>query len=156
MKRASLSGLLLFCSLPAAVFLQSTLLANSLPGGVTPDLGFFLTVAAGYRWGAAGGAVTGMWSGALLGAAVGSMAAPLSCLYGFVGWLAGLHTEREPRRWTLPLVAACLAVLTISGSSMLSAWLEGRQPSLEWKLAASAWGSVGALFFLFQSFQKRG
>lgn len=131
-------------ALPAAIFLQATLLANALPGQVTPNLGFLLTVAAGYLWGAAGGAVAGMWGGALLGAAAGSLAVPLACLYGGIGWLAGCHGERRPARWTLPAVAACLAVLTNCGEALF----QDVSPSLTWQMCHIGWAALGGLLFL--------
>lgn len=134
-------------ALPAGVFLQSTLLANALPGEVTPNLAFLATVLGGYLWGAAAGAMSGMWAGVLLGAAAGSLAAPLACLYGIVGWFAGLHKEQKPYLWTYPLVAACLAIMTVSGESLVSLALEGYQPDLSWKLANIGWCAVLSLPF---------
>jgi hypothetical protein len=131
-----------FMALPAGIFLQSTLLAQVLPGGATPNLAFLATLAGGYLWGASGGAVSGMWSGVLLGAAAGSLAAPLACLYGFLGWLAGLHQERDPHAWTYPPVSFCLAVLAVSGGSLISLALEGYQPALSWKLLNIFWCAV--------------
>jgi hypothetical protein len=148
MIKARLSAVLILLTLPAAVFLQATLLANSLPGQVTPNLGFLLTVAAGFLWGAAGGAGAGMWGGALTGASAGSLAFPYSLLYGLVGWLAGLHAEREPYRWTLPLVSLCLAVILLSAESCLSLGLGGGQLSVAGKLAVIGWSGAGGLLFL--------
>ncbi len=148
MIRSRLTAVLIFLTLPAAVFLQATLLANSLPGQITPNLGFLLTVAAGFYWGAAGGTCAGMWCGALLGAGIGSLAVPYSCLYGVIGWLAGLHGERRPARWTLPLATLCLAALLVSGESLWTMSLEGRQPSLSWELASVGWSGLAGLFFL--------
>ena len=145
-----LSAALIFFALPAAIFLQATLLANTLPGEVTPNLGFFLTAAAGYLWGAAGGAAAGMWGGALLGAAAGSLAAPVACVYGIVGWLAGCHAERKPARWTLPLVAASLAILTVCGEN----FFQHVQPSLSWQLWNIAWMACSGLSFLGISTEK--
>ena len=145
-----LTAALIFFALPAAIFLQATLLANTLPGQVTPNLGFFLTVAAGYLWGAAGGAVAGMWGGALLGAAAGSLAAPLACVYGAAGWLAGCHAERQPARWTLPVVTASLAVLTVCGEN----FFQSVQPNLSWQLSNIGWMTTSGLFFLGLRMEK--
>lgn len=139
---------LIVAALPAAVFLQATLLANSLPGGVTPNLGFILTVAAGYLWGAAGGACSGMWAGALIGAGAGSLAVPYSCLYGVVGWLAGIHKEHKPFAWTWPLVTCALAGILIAGESLVASTMEGTQPSLYWKFAALGWWSLAGFLFI--------
>ena len=157
MSHAWLKGPLILLSLPAAVFLQATLLANSLPGEVTPNLVFLLTVAAGYLLGAVGGVCSGMWAGALTGAAVGSLAVPYSCLYGFLGWLAGLHIERRPKAWTLPVVCVCLMVMLMTGESLVSLWLEGQQPSLAFKLANIAWMTLASVFFyVLGTGKKRG
>ena len=142
MIRPRLIAFAAFAALPVGVFLQSTLLANVLPGGVTPNFAFLCTATAGFTGGAALGAGCGMWSGALLGAAAGSLAAPLACLYGLLGWLAGLHREREPYRWTYPLAAVSLAALAVSGESLVSLALEGYEPSLFWKLLNVAWCGV--------------
>lgn len=157
MKRPGFIAPVLFSCLPAAVFLQATLLANSLPGQVTPNLAFLLVVAAGYRLGAAGGSCAGMWGGALVGAASGALAVPFSCLYGVLGWLAGLHSERSPYKWTLPLVASALMALLISAESVLSLALEGVQPDLGWKLTNLLWMSLACLSFLgLPNNKKRG
>ena len=141
-------AVLIVAALPAAIFLQATLLANSLPGEVTPNLGFLLTVVAGYLWGAAGGAGTGMWAGALVGAGAGALAVPYSCLYGLVGWLSGLHKEREPYPWTWPLITAALAGILISGECFLTSLQNGCQPGLVWKFASLGWSSLAGLLFL--------
>lgn len=124
---------------PIAVFLQSTLLAGSLPGGVTPNLGFLLAVAAGYFAGGAAGAAFGLWVGAWLGAAAGSLAAPLACLYGTLGWLAGLHSERRPERWTYAVATFSLALIMVSGECWISLALDGFQSSLHWSLTTVGW-----------------
>ena len=143
----AIKGSLILLLLPAAVFLQATLLANSLPGQVTPNLGFLLAVAAGYLLGAAGGACSGMWAGALTGAAAGALAIPFSCLYGIIGWLAGLHIEKRPSLWTLPVVCVCLMCLLVSGESAISLILEGRQAPLQFKLANIAWTALASAVF---------
>ncbi|MFA5505861.1 MAG: hypothetical protein WC314_21470 [Vulcanimicrobiota bacterium] len=134
--------------IPVAVFLQSTLLAQALPGGVTPSLTFLLVLASGFRLGAAGGAATGLWGGALIGAAAGALAVPLSLFYGTAGFLAGVHCERKPHRWTLPLVSLALFALLISGESWLLRIWEGREPSLSWKFASLGWMALASLVFL--------
>jgi hypothetical protein len=143
-----LSTPLIFCLMPVAVFLQSTLLAQALPGDITISLCFLMVVASGYYLGAAGGVACGMWGGALMGAAVGAMAAPFSLFYGAVGWLAGAHIERRPKLWTLPLVAVALFALLTSAESWLSLLTEGRQPSLPWKLMSLGWTGLASLMFL--------
>lgn len=145
MKNHRLIAAVLVLSAPVAVFLQSTLLANSLPGGSTPNLGFMLTVVAGFLWGGAAGAVAGLWTGAWLGAAAGSLAAPVACLYGCLGMLAGIHSERLPRAWTYPLVTTCLAVMLTCGDSWVSLAIDGYQPPLSWKLQSVAWCSLFGL-----------
>lgn len=142
MKRDRLLPLILIFGAPIAVFLQSTLLANSLPGGSTPHLGFLLTVGAGYLWGGAAGTVSGLWVGVWLGAAAGSLAAPLACLYGFLGWLSGLHSDKNPQGWTYLLVTACLALTMVSGESWISLALDGYHTSLGWKLWTILWCTV--------------
>ena len=141
---ARLLGPLIFLALPVLVFLQSTLLANSLPGQVTPNLAFLLTVLSGYLWGATGGACAGMWGGALTGAAAGSVAVPFSLLYGAVGWLAGLHQERKPRLWTLPLAGVALFLLLLSGEAFWSA----QTPELTWRLKQLGWMAFFCWFLL--------
>lgn len=139
---------LLLCLMPVAVFLQSTLLAQALPGGITLSLTFLLVVASGFRLGAAGGAATGLWGGALMGAAAGAMAAPLSLAYGLVGFLAGLHIERRPYRWTLPLVSVALFALLLSGESWMCRVAEGSEPTFSWKLASLCWTGLFSLLFV--------
>lgn len=139
---------LIFCLLPIAVFLQSTLLAQALPGDITPSLCFLLVVGAGYALGAAGGAACGLWGGALMGAAAGALAAPFAVLYGIAGWLAGAHIERRPKRWTLPFVSIALFALLISTESWLSALMNGYEPALHWKLMSLAWMATASLVFL--------
>lgn len=145
MKNLRLAAPLLFLGAPAAVFLQSTLLAGSLPGGATPNLGFLLAVAAGYLWGGAAGAVSGLWVGAWLGSAEGSLAAPIACLYGILGWLAGVHAERRPHAWTYAVSTCCLALIMVSGESWISLALDGFQPTLRWRLVTVAWCTVLSL-----------
>lgn len=141
---ARLFGPLIFFALPVLVFLQSTLLANSLPGQVTPNLVFLLTVLCGYRWGATGGACTGMWGGALTGAAVGSVAVPFSFLYGTLGWLAGIHKERHPQVWTLPLTGMALFMLLLSGE----AYWSPHTSDIYWRFKDLGWMAVFCCFFL--------
>jgi hypothetical protein len=148
MKGKRLTTPLIFCLLPVAVFLQSTLLSQALPGGITLSLCFLLVVGAGYYLGAAGGACCGMWGGALMGAAAGALAAPFALLYGAVGWLAGEHMERRPSIWTLPLVSLALFALFISAESWLGLFLEGRQPSISWKVMSLGWTGLAGLVFL--------
>ena len=149
------AALLLLISLPACVFLQSTLLSGTLPGEVTLPLTFLLVCAAGLRWGAAGGTVAGLWGGALLGAAAGAMAAPLSVLYGAAGWLAGAHGERASERWTWPLAVTSLYALLLSGESTLSMWMNHSQPSLAWKAASLGWVALFSLLFLGRPASRR-
>jgi hypothetical protein len=134
--------------MPVAVFLQSTLLAQALPGGVTLSLCFLMVVASGYSFGAAGGVACGMWGGALVGSAAGALAAPFALFYGAVGWLAGAHIERRPQLWTLPLVAVALFALLMSVESWFGMLMDGRQPSLSWKLMSLGWTGLASLLFM--------
>ena len=139
---------LLVCLMPVAVFLQSTLLAQALPGEITLSLTFLLVVASGFRGGAAGGVATGLWGGALMGAAAGAMAVPLSLAYGLIGFLAGLHVERDPYRWTLPPVSVALFALLLSGETWISRLVEGSEPTLSWKLTSLCWTGLFSLLFV--------
>lgn len=157
MKLGRLIGPLTLLALPAAVFLQGTLLAHSLPGLVTPNLAFLLTMASAYLWGAAGGTCAGLWAGALVGAAAGSLAAPTSLLYGTVGWLGGLHAERGASRWAYWPASVFLFVLVLSGESLMSVGLEGYQPGLLWKFMDLAWTAAFCIVFIsFPALHDRG
>lgn len=135
--------------IPVAVFLQSTLLFQTLPGGVTPDLTLMLTLASGLAWGAAGGSAAGLWGGALVGAARGAMALPMAFLYGLVGWLAGMHGEKTHDRWTYPVVGVTLATLLTALDCQVSGRILGVTPSLNWMIAYIAWAGAGSLLLAF-------
>jgi hypothetical protein len=140
--------LLLALLFPLAAICQSTLLWRGLPGGVTLDLCLMLTLFCGLRWGAAGGSAAGLWAGALVGALQASTALPLAVLYGLMGWLAGLHRERNPELWTYPLVGFALVALLAALEGQLRAVLGGAHPPLSWLLPTLAWHGLACLSFL--------
>ena len=81
-------------------------------------------------------------------AAAGAMAVPLSLAYGLIGFLAGLHVEREPYRWTLPPVSVALFALLLSGETWISRLVEGSEPTLSWKLTSLCWTGLFSLLFV--------
>ena len=128
--------------MPVAVFLQSTLLYDALPGGASLNLAFVLSLAFAFRWGALGGAASGLWAGALVGAAVGDMAVCYACLYGATGWMAGCHSELTSKRWTYPLVGVALWVLMAVADSELSHLFWGERRPILSTLTSLGWNSV--------------
>lgn len=120
---------------------------QALPGGVTPDFALWLTLAVGFRWGAAGGTSAGLWAGALVGALRGVAGTPVAFLYGLVGWLAGLHAERTHQTWTYPAAAMALVILFVTAEAELSRVLMESQPSLNWMLKSIGWQSIASLAF---------
>lgn len=135
--------------LPIAVFAQSTLLYQALPGAVTPDLVLLISTFAGLAWGAAGGSAAGLWGGVLVGAARGGLSLPMAFAYGLVGWLAGLHGERTRDRWTFPLVGAALAGILTALDCQSSSYILGVAPSLDQMMSSTAWASVACLPLMF-------
>ena len=134
--------------LPLAAILQSTLLWQGLPGGVTLDLCLLMTVFCGLRWGAAGGSAAGLWAGALVGAMRASASLPLAVLYGLMGWLAGLHRERNAARWTYPVVGLTLVALLAALEGHLSTLMGGAHPPLSWLLPTLGWHGLACLTLL--------
>jgi hypothetical protein len=143
-----MSFVILALLFPLAAILQSTLLWQGLPGGVTLDLCLMLTLFCGFRWGAAGGSAAGLWAGALVGALRASASWPLAVLYGLVGWLAGLHREKQAALWTYPLVAFGLIALLAALEGHLAVLLGAHRPSLSWLLPTLAWHALFCLTFL--------
>lgn len=133
---------------PLLAILQSTLLWEGLPGGVTLDVCLLLTIFCGLRWGAAAGSAGGLWAGALVGAMRSGGSLPLAVLYGLAGWLAGLHRERTGQAWTYPLVGLCLVTLVTVAEIQLTRLLGGTQPPLSWLLPTLGWHGLACLTLL--------
>ena len=142
-------GILILALLfPLAAILQSTLLWAGLPGGITPDCCLLLTLFCGFRWGAAAGSAGGLWAGVLVGAMRASTSLPLAVLYGWVGWLAGLHRERTSERWTYPIAGLALIALLAAMEGQLATLMGGTHPPLSWLLPMLTWHGLFCLSFL--------
>ncbi len=134
---------------PLMVLLQSTLLYQALPGDHTPDLILIFTMAFAFTWGSAGGTAMGLWGGVLVGAVRGGFSLPLACLYGAVGWLAGLFTEQSRRKWLFPVVGACLTVLLTVGDGELGSRMSGEVPTMERVLGSLGWNCTFCLLLFW-------
>ncbi len=143
-----MAKLLVVLLFPLLAIAQSTVLWRALPGEATLDLVLLLTIACGGRSGAAAGSAAGLWAGALVAALRGSLAGPMALLYGLAGWLAGIHAERAPKRWTYPVVGVALTVLVSVAESELSRAWGGAQPGMLSLLPTLAWNALACLALL--------
>lgn len=132
---------------PLLAILQSTLLFQGLPGGVTLDLCLLLTIFCGLRFGATSGSVAGLWAGAIVGALQAWATPLLAILYGLTGWLAGVHSERQPSTLTYPLVGLTLITLLTVVEAQLRG-IRGEHFPLHQLLAYLAWHGLFCLSFL--------
>lgn len=131
--------LILALFFPLAAIVQSTALFQALPGGVTLDVSLLLVVYCGFRYGAAAGSASGLWAGTIIGAFRLWQPWSLALIYGFIGWLAGLHSEKKPAKWTYPLAGVALCYLSIVLEIELAGFGGEAAPCMGWVMATTAW-----------------